>query len=305
MSEACRARYPDDEGFVERDGVRVFWERYGEGETTIFMVPTWSIVTGRCWKAQIPYLSRHYRVLAMDGRGNGRSDRPKTPEAYAETEFAADLLAVMDATETERAILVSVSRGIERSLLLATEHPERVAGILTVGPAVPAGITDPPADPHEGFRAERDSYEGWAKFNANYWRENYRDFLEFFFANVFTEPHSTKQQEDSVGWGLESDAETLIATQLGPRLPDEASLKALADRVRCPSLVIHGTEDAVRPHDGGARLAELLGCPFISLRGSGHNPAARIPVKINLTIREFVESVRDGTAPRRETAGAA
>jgi len=37
--EQTRARYPDEEGFVERDGVRVFWERYGEGDTTIFMVP--------------------------------------------------------------------------------------------------------------------------------------------------------------------------------------------------------------------------------------------------------------------------
>ena len=110
-AEQSRARYPDEEGFVERDGVRVFWERYGGGDTTLLMVPTWSIVTGRCWKGQIPYLSRHYRLIAMDGRGNGKSDRPADPEAYAETEFAADLLAVLDATGTEKAILVSLSRG--------------------------------------------------------------------------------------------------------------------------------------------------------------------------------------------------
>ena len=69
-------RYPDAEGFVERDGVRVFWERYGEGEPTVLLLPTWSIVHSRFWKAQIPYLARHCRVLTFDGRGNGRSDRP-------------------------------------------------------------------------------------------------------------------------------------------------------------------------------------------------------------------------------------
>ena len=42
-----RARYPDAEGFVERDGVRVFWERYGEGEQTILLLPTWEIVHSR------------------------------------------------------------------------------------------------------------------------------------------------------------------------------------------------------------------------------------------------------------------
>ena len=59
--EPTRACYPDAEGFVERDGVSVFWERYGEGEPTILFLPTWSIVHSRTWKMQIPYLSRHCR----------------------------------------------------------------------------------------------------------------------------------------------------------------------------------------------------------------------------------------------------
>ena len=52
--EQTRARYPDEEGFVEREGVRIFWERYGEGEPTILFLPTWSIIHSRCWKMQIP-----------------------------------------------------------------------------------------------------------------------------------------------------------------------------------------------------------------------------------------------------------
>jgi len=74
--EQTRARYPDAEGYVERDGTRLFWERYGEGDPTVFLLPTWSIVHSRFWKAQIPYLARHHRVLTFDGRGNGRSARP-------------------------------------------------------------------------------------------------------------------------------------------------------------------------------------------------------------------------------------
>ena len=74
--EQTRARYPDREGFVERDGVRVFYEVYGDGEPTILLLPTWSIIHSRFWKAQIPYLARRFRVITFDGRGNGRSDRP-------------------------------------------------------------------------------------------------------------------------------------------------------------------------------------------------------------------------------------
>ena len=92
--EQTRARYPDEQGFVERDGVRVFYEVYGEGEPTALLLPTWSIVHSRFWKFQVPYLARHCRVVTFDGRGNGRSDRPEGAEAYSIDEFAADALAV-------------------------------------------------------------------------------------------------------------------------------------------------------------------------------------------------------------------
>src|SRR5580704_2419211 len=112
-SKATRARYPDTEGFVERDGQRLFYEVYGEGEQTIFLLPTWSLFHSRHWKMQIPYLARHFRVLTMDGLGNGRSDRCRDPKRYAPTEFARDCLAVMDATGTARAVMASLSTGAQ------------------------------------------------------------------------------------------------------------------------------------------------------------------------------------------------
>src|SRR6266849_11181636 len=106
-----RARYPDQEGFVERDGVNIFYEVFGAGEPTVLLLPTWSVIHSRLWKAQVPYLARHCRVITFDGRGNGKSSRPTTPEAYADREFAADTLAVMDATATRQVVLVSLSAG--------------------------------------------------------------------------------------------------------------------------------------------------------------------------------------------------
>ena len=54
--EQTRARYPDEEGYVERDGVRIFYEIYGEGEPTVLLLPAWSIIDSCHWKMQIPYL---------------------------------------------------------------------------------------------------------------------------------------------------------------------------------------------------------------------------------------------------------
>src|SRR4051812_23598051 len=126
--EQSRAQYPDESGYVERDGVNLYYEVYGSGEPTVFLLPTWSIIHSRHWKMQIPYLARHCRVVTFDGRGNGLSDRPES--GYGEREFAADALTVLDATATERAVIVSLSLGAQRGLLLAADHPERVDGAV-------------------------------------------------------------------------------------------------------------------------------------------------------------------------------
>src|SRR5829696_2863888 len=117
--EQSRARYPDEEGFVERDGMRLFYEVYGEGDDTLFLLPTWSLIHSRHWKMQIPYFARHFRVLTMDGLGNGRSDRCRDPGRYGAAEFARDCLAVMNVTETDRAVMASLSRGAQYQLELA------------------------------------------------------------------------------------------------------------------------------------------------------------------------------------------
>jgi pimeloyl-ACP methyl ester carboxylesterase/predicted glycosyltransferase len=284
--EQSRARYPDEEGYVERDGVRVFYEVYGEGDRTIMFVPPWAIVHSRCWKMQIPYFARHARVIAFDPRGNGKSDRPHEAEAYIEEEYAADALAILDATGTARATLVTLSLGAERSLLLAADHPDRVERVVFIAPSLPI------VPGHEyrsmyPFDKPLETDEGWAKFNAHYWLRDYPRFVEFFMSQCLTEPHSTKPTEDAIAWGLETDGETLV-TLSTLRFFDEHRIRELSARVRCPVLVIHGESDAISPSARGVALAEATCGELVLLEGSGHFPHARDPVKVNLLVRDFV-----------------
>ena len=293
--EQTRAREPDVTGVVERDGVALAYEVFGEGDTTVLLMPTWSIVHSRVWKAQVAYLARHYRVLTFDGRGCGRSGRPVGAAAYTNEQFAADTIAVMDATDTTEAVLVALSCGAAYSVHVAADHPDRVTGIFAIGPS--CGFSGGHSDRDEAlWDAVYDTHPGWRKYNEDYWLNgDYDDFLEFFFSKMFNEPHSTKQIEDCVGWGHEISPQTLVDTTAG-RIGCNGAvclpLEPVCSQVRCPVMVVHGTNDEIRPHDIAERLAELTGGSLVLLEGAGHGPLARQPVLINLMIRDFVDRLR-------------
>ncbi len=283
-----RARQPDHSGYAVRSGVRLYYEVYGDGPTTVVLLAPWAIVHSRVWKLQIPYLARHFRVVAYDARGNGRSDRPVGPASYGDDELVADALAVLDAAEVDSAVVVGLSQGGLVLLRLAAEQPRRVRGAIFVAPALVLADTSRRAD----FDVVRDSYEGWEKWNRHYWASDLPGFAEFFFDEVFPEPHSTRQIESAVAWALDTDAATLVATKTpGRPVMTAAETVACAARVTCPSLVVHGTEDRIVPVDTGRRLAELLGCPIHVVVGGGHCVQARHPVWFNVLVRRFVEQV--------------
>ena len=197
------ARLPDDQGDVVRDGVRIHWEAYGDpARPAVLLLPTWAITHSRHWKPQIGYLARHFRVVAFDGRGNGLSDRPADPAAYHERAYTADAVAVLDAAGLRSACVLGLSRGGLRALLLAARHPERVDGACVIGATLPYHHAGPRDEAAVVFDTERQVDEGWARYNRHSLRRDYRGFLAFFFAQVFPEPHSTKQTRTASpgGW---------------------------------------------------------------------------------------------------------
>jgi len=187
----------------------------------------------------------------------------------AEAERAA--VAVLEATGSDRVIVTASSAGALRSLVLAAEHPERVEGMLIVGPSTPLGpswaadLNDAAAGEHEGF-------------------------LQAFFAHAFPEPHSSKAHEDGFGWATETTAEVLWAATSGVPLTED-EVRRLAAQVDCPVVVVQGTNDQITPVEHGRGLAEAIGdnASLVLVEGGGHAPQVRDSVWMSLQIRDFVE----------------
>jgi pimeloyl-ACP methyl ester carboxylesterase len=97
--------------------------------------------------------------------------------------------------------------------------------------------------------------------------------------------------EDCVGWGLDSTPEVLAAEGEAAR-PSRERLEEWAGAAARPVLVLHGNRDRISPPSRGRRLAELTSGEYVELRGSGHIPLARDPVRVNLLIRDFARLFR-------------
>ena len=85
-----------------------------------------------------------HRVISYDARGHGESAPASDPGAYGYGDLAGDMLAVLDRTGTDRAVVAGASMGAHTAARLALEHPERVAGLVLITPAFDP---DAPADP--------------------------------------------------------------------------------------------------------------------------------------------------------------
>jgi pimeloyl-ACP methyl ester carboxylesterase/predicted glycosyltransferase len=297
-----RAKLPSKNGFVERDSVRLYYEVYGDGAETMLFLPPWSIVHSRVYKAQLPYFSERFRCVAYDARGSGKSDRPMDAGAYALDQSIADAMAVMDATDTRQAILVGLSLGGMHACVLAAHHAERVKAAILAGTAATVGPGYPRMTPRH-FLAKRETYDGWDKYNRDYWLANYPDFAEHFIRSICSEPHSTRQIEEGLAWAGDTTGPVLVKTVEARTIPPPFDVgEEMYRKIRCPMLLIHGDDDQIQPHARAQVVAELTGAELVTIPGGGHNPLGRVPAKCNALIVDFLDRRLGIPAPAKRAA---
>lgn len=129
-----------DQGLVEHDGARIWYAAYGSGPPVILLHG--GLGSSENWGHQVaPLVDGGYRAVLIDSRGHGRSTRDARPLTYER--MASDVLAVMDALRLERARVVGWSDGATTALILARQHPERVARVFFfAGNMDPSGVRE-------------------------------------------------------------------------------------------------------------------------------------------------------------------
>jgi len=243
------------------DGVELSYDVVGEGEPILLLHG--SALSRAIWRGfgYTKAFREHYRVIAMDLRGHGRSGKPATQGAYAMDTLVADALAVLDAAGASRAHVGGYSVGSRIGFSLAVTAPERLLTLTTLG----GTFRIQPGSVGQLFFPEYDDAlgrGGMAGFVAG-WEQRLGRPLDPQTQAAF----------------LSNDAAALRAyfrqTEAEPAL-SEATVAA----IRVPALLMAGTRDPARLADS-RRAAELMpDARLVELPGRDHGttlaPAAPV-----------------------------
>src|SRR6202158_1392588 len=253
--------------YVHRPDARIFYQVTGSGTRDLLLLPQCQVVTySRMWKHQIPYLSRYFRVITMDPRGNGRSDRP--PTGYDLDTRYGDLVAVLDEVARPPIALVAFSCAAPLAFRYAVEHPGRLSHLILLSGQYAESVPQPFEE--RVARVIRDDFDNWRAR---------------LFKRIFPEPHSLKGIEDCVTWAGETTPEVLIESL---RAIDGINLYDLLGQVRVPTLALHGTDDKIVPYSHAQKMvAAIPGAHLVTFERGGHGLFGRDAVKVNRFIRDF------------------
>jgi len=174
----------NDQGYIEREGARIWYATYGSGSPVILLHG--GLGHSGNWGYQVPALVRGgYCAVVIDSRGHGRSTRDEQPFSYEL--MASDVLAVMDALHLEKAGLVGWSDGACTALVLAAKAPARIAGVFFFACNMdPSGVKPFEATPTLDRCFARHTKD-YAELSAT--PEHFKDFVEDVTLMQQTQPN--------------------------------------------------------------------------------------------------------------------
>jgi pimeloyl-ACP methyl ester carboxylesterase len=251
---------------------RLYVEEHGEGEPLLLIEGLGQSMWA--WREQIPVLARHYRTIAFDTRGTGRSRLPDKP--YGINELAQDAADVLDGRTAD---VVGLSMGGYVALTLALARPELVRSLMLVG----TGAGGPNRVPRP--QTVRDAYAAAIGLPFD---EYGRTTMPMTFSPGWTERNPERFEEILVARGEHPTPDVTL----------DAHLRACygfyndgceVERIDAPALVVHGDADVIVPVENGRMLASRLpNARYVELPGRGHNVQLEDPVTINQLVLDFL-----------------
>lgn len=262
--------------YAENNGTKIFYDTYGQGTPIVFLHP-WT-TNGYIWYYQVFPFALTNKVIVVDHRGHGRSDKPKA--GYSIQEHARDVGAVLDAEKADKAILVGNSIGGMIAMQYTLDNPNRVKGllILSSGTGLGEGM------PKEAAAAFANDFVGTfgalleGAVSAKSKRER-PEILDVMKAHFQVQSNFPKHVFDS----SMADPNGVFGWNIKDRLSS----------IRTPTLIIAGEEDNATTVAANKLLADNIpGAKLSVVKDVGHFHQLEKPREFNAALKEFIGGLR-------------
>jgi microsomal epoxide hydrolase len=262
---------PTKGGFIKTsDGIRIHYVEAGEGRPILF-VPGWRM-SGWIWQKQIDGLSKKYRVIAVDPRSQGESDKP-TYGHLPETR-ARDYKQLVDQLGLKQPVLIGWSMGCGELLSYVEQFGEDgISGLVLVDGLIP---------PNQNPRIDS-VLLGW----TNLLQQDRQKEADIWVRSMYQKPEPEEYIQKVIHASMEVPTDTTVTLIYNTDAVTDFS-NAFA-RINRPMLFAY--EPALQPNANyvKAKLGDKV--QLVRFDGDGHALFVDDPVKFNRMVDEFVQGL--------------
>ena len=231
----------------------------------------------RDWVPLIPFLNKHYRLIVVDIRGHGRSDKPEC--CYAKIDFAYDIKLLFDSLHIPKADVVGHSLGSMIAQVLAEEWPDRMRRVILISSTGGPKPGTVPKKPSYDFAAQirqlQEPVDPDSPFMIEWWAS----------PKPVNEEFIRRQRQDAANIPL---AVWLAVLEQGV---NPADLQSTLPKLKAPTLLIWGSDDPIMEEEVRQSLREALPAAKVKVfAGLGHNPFWEEPEAVAKVVNGFLNA---------------
>lgn len=259
--------------FFEHDGCSLHYEEYGQGVPLLLLHGLGS--SGLDWEYQIPAFSAHYRVITLDLRGHGRSDKPR--ERYTIKAFSADVEALIEHLQVGPVHLVGLSMGAMVGFQLAVDQPQLLKSLCIVN-----------SGPQVKVRGANDAWQ-WFKRWSLARVMSMQTLGKALGKLLFPQPEQSDLRRKIAERWARNDKRAYLASFdaiVGWGVQERLS------RITCPTLVVSADRDYTPVAVKQAYVKLIHNARLVVIDNSRHATPLDQPEVFNRTVLEFIGALR-------------
>lgn len=238
--------------YFDNEGIRLFYEDTGEGRPLLLLHGLTS--NHQMFHREIGYLKDKFRILALDSRGHGKSDRP---DKFTLNDHISDTIALLDHLKLDAVSILGVSMGSYIAQGVAIKQPDRVEKLILAAT--------------KSYGEQSSMAEMFDRYEERLQGMSISEKLAMSSELIFHDQKAVNEWQKTIAKNsrmLNADEQAAASAALR-----EFDFREDLKRIRAETLIISGKHDGLNPPEKGRETAVLIpNADYMEFQDSGHAP---------------------------------